>query len=53
MEKELKISIMSKGVPAGVYALKEPNIWYPVVYFRKAKHADKKTFLKVIEALKH
>ena len=53
MGKKLTISIMSKGVPAGVYVLAKPNTWYPVVYFRKAKHADKKTYEACIEALRH
>ena len=51
MKKELKISFFLKDVnyPRGIYAFKEPNIWYPVVYFKKAKHSDKKVFEYILD----
>jgi hypothetical protein len=52
--KELKISFMEKNgkLPRGIYAFKEPNIYYPVVYFRKSRHASKEKFEAIIKYLK-
>ena len=48
----MKISLMEKGVPRAIYAFKKPNVWYPVVYFRKSKHATKKEYEEIIRYLK-
>ena len=55
MKKEIVITFMSgqKGIPMGMYAHKEPNIFYPVVYFRKAKHANKKEYEIILEYIKN
>lgn len=41
-----------KGIPMGIYTLKKPNIYYPVVYFRKAKHANKKEYEIILAEVK-
>jgi len=52
-KKEIKISYFKKDgrLPEGVYMFKKPNIWYPVVYFRKPKGATKKEFETVKDYL--
>jgi len=52
--KELRICFMNKQgkLPRGIYAFKEPNTYYPVVYFKKAKYADTKVFEAIIDYLK-
>ena len=46
MKKEIRICFMSKSgnCPRGIYAFRNSNIWYPVIYFRKSKHADSKLY---------
>jgi|GEM_PF-6407128 len=45
------ISFMEKSgkFPRGIYAFQKPNIWYPVVYFRKSKAADRKIYETVLK----
>ena len=52
--KEIKICYMSKSgrIPEGFYMFKEPNIWFPVLYFRKSKFATKKQYEAIKEYLK-
>ena len=50
-EKEIKIAFFRKNgnLPAGVYIFESPNIWRPVIYFRKAKSASRSEFERVLE----
>ena len=50
-KKKIEISFMKKDgkFPAGIYMFEEPNIWRPVVYFRKAKSANKDEFDMILE----
>ncbi len=55
MKKELIISYMSKdkNFPEGLYAYdKLKNIWFPVVYFRKAKNAKTEIYRVILNYLK-
>jgi hypothetical protein len=46
--KKLIITYFSRdrNIPPGIYALKEPNIYYPVIYFRLPKKIHNKKVLK-------
>lgn len=38
--------------PAGVYAFKKPNTWYPVIYFHKPRaKVNKKVYRAVLKHL--
>ena len=54
-EKKIKISIWNKDkyFPAGVYKFKNPNIWYPVIYFRKPKNIKQEEYDEMIEIFKN
>lgn len=53
-ENKIKLCFMEKhGIfPEGIYKFKEPNIWYPIVYFRKPKSVKEKEFRMIINYLK-
>ena len=50
-EKKIKITFFRKEgkLPAGIYMFEPPNIWRPVIYFRKAKSASKEKFKRILE----
>ena len=52
--KELRICFMEKNgnISSGIYVFEKPNVWYPAVYFRKAKYVDRKTFETIIQLLR-
>lgn len=51
--QEIKIIYFEKDgkFPEGIYALKEPNIWYPVVRFRKSKPVSEEIYKAVVDKI--
>jgi len=50
-EKKIKIVFFRKDgkFPMGIYVFEPPNIWRPVVYFRKAKSAKEEEFERILK----
>jgi len=50
-QKKIEIVFFRKNgkLPTGIYMFEPPNIWRPVVYFRKAKSAKKEEFERILE----
>lgn len=53
--RPLEICHMKRSgkLPEGIYAYDiDKNCWFPVVYFRKSKHAKKGMYIAVLEYLR-
>jgi hypothetical protein len=52
-KKAIKISFIRKDgkLTEGIYIFKEPNKWYPAVYFRKSKWVDNGIYNAILEYL--